>query len=280
MAALECQFVKRRAYALMVTTPSSWACWPSSPRAALSTTRSATPTASSARPGCGCRCSCCSARSSLDIVPRTLWRSRLQPAQFKGEALLRIREHWTRDRILLVVLGLVCFYVTYVSYRNLKNFLPFVRSLTASRSRRPRAAQVRPLAPVRPRSRRSLCTTVLGTTISAHVLSWVYLIFLPMVPVAVIVWLVWSRNVSFGYWFVTAQCMCWTLGTASYYMIPTLGPNFAFALALRRPAAHRASPSCRRRCTTGAVRRALRPCSRRRAVRGRLRLPARRRSRC
>ena len=29
--------------------------------------------------------------------------------------------------ITLVVLGLVCFYVTYVSYRNLKNFLPFIR---------------------------------------------------------------------------------------------------------------------------------------------------------
>ena len=69
---------------------------------------------------------------------------------------------------------------------------------------------------------------LLGTTISAHVLSWVYLIFLPMVPISVTIWLVWSRNVSFGYWYVTAQCICWTLGTASYYMIPTLGPNFAF----------------------------------------------------
>ena len=47
-------------------------------------------------------------------------------------------------------------------------------------------------------------------------------------PVSVTVWAVWSRNVSYGYWFITGQCMCWTLGTASYYMIPTLGPNFAF----------------------------------------------------
>ena len=68
---------------------------------------------------------------------------------------------------------------------------------------------------------------LLGTTFSAHVLSYVYLIFLPMVPITVTIWLVWSRNVSFGYWYVTAQCICWTLGTASYYMIPTLGPNFA-----------------------------------------------------
>ena len=38
----------------------------------------------------------------------------------------RVRTHWTRERLTLVVLGIVCFYVTYVSYRNLKSFLPFV----------------------------------------------------------------------------------------------------------------------------------------------------------
>jgi membrane-associated phospholipid phosphatase len=43
-----------------------------------------------------------------------------------------------------------------------------------------------------------------------------------------VIWAVWSRNVSFGYWFITAQCICWALGTASYYAIPTLGPNFFF----------------------------------------------------
>src|ERR1700710_1093390 len=55
-----------------------------------------------------------------DILPRTLWRSRLKPTQFKVEAKLLIREHWTRDRIQLVILGLISFYVTSVSYRNLK----------------------------------------------------------------------------------------------------------------------------------------------------------------
>ena len=74
-----------------------------------------------------------------------------------------------------------------------------------------------------------------GTTVSAHVLSYVYLFFLPMVPISVTIWLVWSRNVSFGYWFVTAQCITWTLGTASYYLIPTLGPNFAFPWLYRAP---------------------------------------------
>src|ERR1700712_3022136 len=63
-----------------------------------------------------------------DLLPRTLWRSRGNPQEFKATARLLVREHWTRDRIQLVVIGLVCFYATYVSYRNLKNFLPFIRS--------------------------------------------------------------------------------------------------------------------------------------------------------
>ncbi len=161
-----------------------------------------------------------------DIVPRTLWRSRLRPGQFKVEARLLIREHWTKDRITLVVLGLICFYVTYVSYRNLKNFLVFVRGSKTSEGDYELHRFDQWLAFGHDPA--VLLHDVLGTTVSAHFLSWVYLIFLPMVPVSVIVWLVWSRNVSFGYWFVTAQCLCWTLGTASYYMIPTLGPAFAF----------------------------------------------------
>jgi membrane-associated phospholipid phosphatase len=160
-----------------------------------------------------------------DILPRTLWRSRGRMGQFRSEARLLIREHWTRDRITLVVLGLVCFYVTYVSYRNLKNFLPFVR---AGKTRQGdyelhKFDQWLMFG----HDPALLLHDLLGTSISAHALSWIYLIFLPMVPISVTIWLVWSRNVSFGYWYVTAQCICWTLGTASYYMIPTLGPNFA-----------------------------------------------------
>ena len=49
-----------------------------------------------------------------------------------------------------------------------------------------------------------------------------------MVPLGVTAWLVWSRNLSFGYWFVTSQCLAWTLGTASYYALPTLGPGLEY----------------------------------------------------
>ncbi len=64
----------------------------------------------------------------LDLLPRTLWFSRLRPAAMVPLVRERLRTHWTRDRITLVALGVICFYITYVSYRNLKSALPFVRS--------------------------------------------------------------------------------------------------------------------------------------------------------
>ena len=69
---------------------------------------------------------------------------------------------------------------------------------------------------------------LLGETSAAHVLATVYLLFLPISPFSLIVFLVWSRNISYGYWYATAQCLAWAFGTASYYVLPTLGPNFAF----------------------------------------------------
>lgn len=158
-----------------------------------------------------------------DIVPRSLWRSRLRWRQFVPEARVLIREHWTRERVTLVLLGVVCFYVTYVSYRNLKNFLPFVRPMKYDYM-----LHDFDLWLFFGHDPALVLQGVLGTGISAHVLSFVYLLFLPLVPITVAVWAVWSRNISFGYWFITADCLAWSLGTLSYYILPTMGPNFAF----------------------------------------------------
>lgn len=158
-----------------------------------------------------------------DVVPRSLWRARRRPGQFLAEARNLVQEHWTRDRITLVVIGLASFYVTYVGYRNLKGVLPFVRDGVNDpmlhRIDRVLAFGHEPAI---------LLHQLLGEGIAAHVLSFIYLIFLPFVPLSLTAWLVWSRNISFGYWYVTAQCLCWALGTASYYAIPSLGPNFYY----------------------------------------------------
>ena len=158
-----------------------------------------------------------------DVVPRMVWVSRFQPKLMRGIAEDRIREHWTRERITLVVLGLVCFYVTYVSYRNLKSFLPFVTTRTFDRE-----LHLLDQALFFGREPAIVLHAVLGEGIVAHALSFIYLWFLPLVPITLAAWLVWSRNISYGYWFVTAQVLAWTLGTASYYALPTLGPGFEY----------------------------------------------------
>ena len=159
-----------------------------------------------------------------DVIPRSAWRARRSPRSFVSEARTVVREHWTRERVALVVIGLGSFYVTYVGYRNLKSYLPFVRE-----SHLPGDALLKSIdrALFLGADPAIFLHQVLGGGVSAHVLSFVYLFFLPFVPISLTAWLVWSRNISFGYWYASAQCLCWALGTASYYAIPSLGPAFA-----------------------------------------------------
>lgn len=170
----------------------------------------------------------------LDLLPLTLWKARGRPHRVIPIVRHRLRTHWTKERTILVALGVISFYLTYVSYRNLKSFLPFVRS-------DPDAApgEVKALSFDRElhlmdkvmffgHDPSDVLHAMLGTNVTAHVLSPIYLGFLPLVPLAVTAWLVWSRNLSFGYWFVTSQCLAWSLGTLSYYLLPTLGPGIAY----------------------------------------------------
>ncbi len=160
---------------------------------------------------------------AVDFVPRALWFSRANPKLMPGIVTERWRTHWNRERLTLVALGVVCFYVVYVSYRNLKSFLPSVRSTTYDRE-----LHMLDRALLFGHDPAVLLHNVLGEGAAAWFLSFIYLWFLPLVPLAVTAWLVWSSNMSFGYWFVTSQCVAWTLGTASYYALPTLGPGLEY----------------------------------------------------
>jgi hypothetical protein len=131
----------------------------------------------------------------VDVVPRAVWRSRGRFRSFGAQARGVIREHWTRERVSLVVIGLVTFYVTYVSYRNLKNFLPRVNdSLHDTQLHAIDRALMFGHEPA------VLLHHLLGETYSAHVLAIVYLMFLPISPLSLIVYLVWARDVTVGYW--------------------------------------------------------------------------------
>lgn len=160
---------------------------------------------------------------ALDLVPRMLWLSRLNPKLMPGILRERWRAHWNRERLTLVALGVICFYVVYVSYRNLKSFLPSVISTKYDRE-----LHMLDRALLFGHDPAVLLHRIIGDGFMAWPLSFIYLWFLPLVPIAVTVWLVWSRNLSYGYWFVTSQCLAWTLGTASYYALPTLGPGLKY----------------------------------------------------
>jgi hypothetical protein len=159
----------------------------------------------------------------IDLIPRTLWVSRFNPKRMPVVFRERLRTHWTRERMTLVVSGILCFYVTYVSYRNLKSQLPFIEGRGHKFDRELFSLDKALFLGHEPAI---VLHNLLGDGISAEILSSVYLWFLPLVPLALAVWLVWSRNLSFGYWFATSQCVAWSLGTASYYALPTLGPGF------------------------------------------------------
>ena len=160
---------------------------------------------------------------AIDLIPRTLWVSRLNPRRMPTVFRERVRRHWTKDRMILVVSGILSFYVTYVSYRNLKSQLPFIEGVHHKFDRELFSMDKALFLGHEPAI---VLHDLLGDGISAEFLSSVYLWFLPLVPLALAVWLVWSRNLAYGYWFATSQCMAWTLGTISYYALPTLGPGF------------------------------------------------------
>ena len=154
-----------------------------------------------------------------DVVPRALYANR-GFGGFFATVKEYTKERWTKSRITLVIVGLFSFYVVYVAYRNIKGFLPYVRDDTLYDSLLGRLDKVLMFN----HYPADVLHTLLGTGISAHVLSFVYTTFLLFVPLSLGAALVWSKNVSTGFWYVTALCVNWVLGALSYYWIPSLGP--------------------------------------------------------
>jgi hypothetical protein len=160
----------------------------------------------------------------VDLVPRTLWVARGNPARMAGVFRHRLTTHWTRDRVVLVLTGVLGFYLTYFSYRNLKSQLPFVEGSDHIYDQTLFTLDRTLFLGHDPAI---VLHSVFGTGVAAQLFSLVYVWFMPLTPFALAVWLVWSRNLGFGYWFATSQCLAWSLGIVSYYALPSLGPGFA-----------------------------------------------------
>jgi membrane-associated phospholipid phosphatase len=161
-----------------------------------------------------------------DVVPRALFANR-GFKNFTESVKSYSRERWTRSRWSLVLVGLFTFYIVYVGYRNLKGFLPAIRyhvkyDTVLLRLDRAFAFGHDPA---------TVLHHVLGVGIAAQVLALVYVFFLIFVPLSLGAALVWSKNVATGFWYVTALCINWVLGVASYYWVPSVGPFISNAKA-------------------------------------------------
>jgi len=157
---------------------------------------------------------------ALDVIPRGILTARKGSEPVWGRLVATARERWPWRRIVFVIGSIVAFYVTYLCYRNVKSYLPLARPTLLDGEL---ADFERSLFGTDPAT---LLQTLLGTGVSAQVLSTVYLLFLTFVPISVGVSLVWSTNRAGALWWVSALSINWVLGALSYFLLPSMGPAF------------------------------------------------------
>jgi hypothetical protein len=157
---------------------------------------------------------------ALDVIPRALLAARADGAPRVRTLVGMARERWPWRRIGFVVGSIVAFYVTYLCYRNVKSYLPLARPELQDADL---ANFERSLFGTDPAT---LLHDLLGTGVSAQVLSTVYLLFLTFVPISVGVALVWSTDRAGGLWWVSVLSLNWVVGVASYFLLPSMGPAF------------------------------------------------------
>ena len=133
---------------------------------------------------------------AIDVVPRAIRRRGWRWSELRTGVPELVRERWSWRRLTIVLLGIVAFYMTYLAYRNLKSFLPLITSQDLDPNLLSlRAGRARRHAP-----RFDVLHTLLGTGISAQVLSTVYLFFLAFVPISLGASLIVSINPLPGLW--------------------------------------------------------------------------------
>ena len=156
----------------------------------------------------------------LDVVPRTVARA-WSAGGLRRSLTAVVGERWPLRQVQLVLVGLGSWYLTYAAFRNLKSFVPFVRDGVDDGA----VASVDRILAFG-RNPADILHEMLGTGMTAHVLSFAYLAWIVFVPVSLVVAIVWSREAALGAWYVTAIGVDWVLGVASYYVLPTLGPVY------------------------------------------------------
>lgn len=132
------------------------------------------------------------------------------------------RERWTARRVAAVATALVSFYVTYLAYRNLKAAVPLLRPEDLFDSQ---------LADIDRflffgNDPAALLHGLLGTGVSAHILSTFYAAFIVFLPLSLGLALVFSERIQVSLFYAAALSINWILGAATYFMLPALGPIY------------------------------------------------------
>jgi len=158
----------------------------------------------------------------LDIVIKA---GRSEGAPWPSRAAMRAvrRTRWTSHRMAAAGGALLSFYVTYLAYRNLKGLVPLLRpgdlfdGQLANLDRGIFAGH----------DPAALLHSLLGTGISAHVLSGIYVAFIVFLPLSLAIALVFSPDLPTSLFFATALSINWLIGAGSYFLLPALGPVYA-----------------------------------------------------
>ena len=157
---------------------------------------------------------------ALDVIPRGIVAARSNGTPTWATVVAMARERWPWRRFAFVIGSIVAFYVTYLCYRNIKSYLPLARPRLLDGEL---ASFERSLFGQDPST---LLHQLLGTGVSAQVLSTIYLLFLTFVPISVGVMLVWSSDRAGALWWVSVLSINWVVGALSYFALPSMGPAF------------------------------------------------------
>ena len=159
----------------------------------------------------------------LDVLLRARAQEQHFPPSRAAMVAIR-RDRWTARRGLAAGAALVGFYLTYMAYRNLKSIVPLLRP--GDLFDRQLAAFDRGLFAGNDPA--TLLHSWVGSAPLTHLLSGFYVAFIVFLPLTIGVALVFARDLRAGLFYTTAQSLNWVLGAASYFVLPALGPVYAF----------------------------------------------------
>jgi hypothetical protein len=160
----------------------------------------------------------------LDVAIRGARRTRTWRPSRAAMAGVR-RERWTRGRWIAVYVALISFYLAYMAYCNLKSVVPLLRPGDLFDDQLAHADRTL----FDGHTPAVVLHSLLGTGISAQILSTAYVAFIVFLPLSLALALVFSADLRASQFMATALSVNWLLGAATYVSLPALGPIYAHA---------------------------------------------------